>query len=268
MAVPNTNTFSLWDVCNEIYSNHSAGMNLVQCFADSTGTFDSAYVGSKNSLLNFRNYQHTLGLVYDYDGNPYQPIRIGNQIWLNSDFHCTHLNNGFPIPRKDSIFIGDSSRSNSSDFNNSSFAYTQVWFYGSGYKEPFYYNAGVAANNAFGSLSITGWHVPTLNDLNILAANLGGANIAGGHLKYAIATDNHWQSPNTGADNSSGFTAQPMGMINNLIWNFYGQNMWCWLSDAPISGVYTAGLLSYNSAALNNTSALANYGLIVRLIKD
>lgn len=54
--VPNTNTFSLQDVCTAIYGSYSSGMNLVQCFTDATGTFDPTYVGSKNSLLNFRNY--------------------------------------------------------------------------------------------------------------------------------------------------------------------------------------------------------------------
>lgn len=59
-TVPNTNTFSLQDVCTEIYGSFSAGMNLIQCFTDATGTFDPAYVGSKNSLLNFRNYTHNV----------------------------------------------------------------------------------------------------------------------------------------------------------------------------------------------------------------
>lgn len=58
-TVPNTTTFSLQDVCNEIYGQFTAGMNLNQCFTDATGTFDPSYVGSKNSLLNFRNYTHS-----------------------------------------------------------------------------------------------------------------------------------------------------------------------------------------------------------------
>lgn len=67
--VPDTNTFSLQDVCIAIYGNYSAGMNLVQCFTDATGTFDSRYqpnsYGSKNNMLNFRNYQHVVK-TYNY----------------------------------------------------------------------------------------------------------------------------------------------------------------------------------------------------------
>jgi len=266
MSVPNTNTFSLWDVCNEIYSSHSAGMNLTQCFVDATGTFDPSYMNNEDNglrqLSEFRNYSHKLALVYDYDGNPYQPIRIGNQVWLNSDFHCTHFADGTEVPFKTSVSQG------SSDFNNASVAYTRVLYGGStyGYEKSFYYNAGAAFMTH--QLAIPGWHIPTLNDLDILASNLGGGSVAGGHLKYNLAPNNTWNNPNTGADNSSGFTAQAYGMINNVAFNFYGQNMYFWTSEYPVNGIYKAGLLSYNSAALNSTNVLANYGLSVRLIKD
>lgn len=54
MAVPNTNTFSLQDVVDEVNPTTD---DLVDCFADAIASkFDSAYSGSKNQLLNFRNY--------------------------------------------------------------------------------------------------------------------------------------------------------------------------------------------------------------------
>ena len=62
MSVPNTSTFGLTDVTVEIYGDIAAGRNLRQCFVDATGTFDPNYVGSKNSLLNFRNYVHSAPL--------------------------------------------------------------------------------------------------------------------------------------------------------------------------------------------------------------
>lgn len=58
--VPNTDTFSFLDVKNEIESNGGATTNsLVDAFANANASgFDPAYEGSKNSLLNFRNYGH------------------------------------------------------------------------------------------------------------------------------------------------------------------------------------------------------------------
>tara|TARA_R110002049_G_scaffold231127_1_gene403363 strand:- start:6683 stop:7051 length:369 start_codon:yes stop_codon:yes gene_type:complete len=54
MAVPNTNTFSLQDVVNEVSPTTN---DLVSCFADAIASkFDSAYEQSKNQLDDFRNY--------------------------------------------------------------------------------------------------------------------------------------------------------------------------------------------------------------------
>jgi hypothetical protein len=55
--VPNTRTFTLRDVCREIYGNENSGHSLRQCFADSNNAyFDSNYKGNKDRLSNFRNY--------------------------------------------------------------------------------------------------------------------------------------------------------------------------------------------------------------------
>lgn len=54
MAVPNTNTFSLQDVVNDINPTTD---DLVDCFADANQYgFDPVYEGSKDNLYNFRNY--------------------------------------------------------------------------------------------------------------------------------------------------------------------------------------------------------------------
>jgi hypothetical protein len=59
MAVPNTSTFSLTDVRTEI-ANAGGGTltSLTHAFTLATGTFDPAYQGDKDRLLNFRNYVH------------------------------------------------------------------------------------------------------------------------------------------------------------------------------------------------------------------
>tara|TARA_B110000483_G_scaffold163118_1_gene193268 strand:- start:212 stop:649 length:438 start_codon:yes stop_codon:yes gene_type:complete len=54
MGVPNTTTFELQDVVDEVNPTTD---DLVDCFADANASyFDSTYEGSKNQLLNFRNY--------------------------------------------------------------------------------------------------------------------------------------------------------------------------------------------------------------------
>lgn len=54
MAVPDTDTFSLNDVVLEVLPTTD---DLVDCFADAEAIkFDPSHEGSKNNLLNFRNY--------------------------------------------------------------------------------------------------------------------------------------------------------------------------------------------------------------------
>ncbi len=65
------------------------------------------------------------------------------------------------------------------------------------------------------------WHIPTDAEWNELVVSFGGSwqvinpwlsidTIAGGYMKET--SFNHWTDPNTGATNSSGFTALPGGM--------------------------------------------------------
>jgi uncharacterized protein (TIGR02145 family) len=54
-----------------------------------------------------------------------------------------------------------------------------------------------------------GWHIPTNAEWTTLMTYLGGDSAAGGKMKETGFA--HWASPNTGATNSSGFTALPGG---------------------------------------------------------
>ncbi len=56
-----------------------------------------------------------------------------------------------------------------------------------------------------------GWHLPSYSEMQTLATFVGGVNVAGGPLKATA----FWTQPNTGATNSSGFTALPGGRDNN-----------------------------------------------------
>jgi uncharacterized protein (TIGR02145 family) len=63
-------------------------------------------------------------------------------------------------------------------------------------------------------LAPAGWHIPTESEWTTLINFLGGESVAGGKLKAT----NLWASPNTGANNSSGFTAFPRGVRNLIGW--------------------------------------------------
>lgn len=60
-----------------------------------------------------------------------------------------------------------------------------------------------------GAICPNGWHVPSEDEWNELIDFVGGPEIAGGVLKES-GTEN-WASPNTGANNTAGFSALPTG---------------------------------------------------------
>ena len=63
----------------------------------------------------------------------------------------------------------------------------------------------------------TGWRLPSDAEMGSLTQFLGGSNDAGRQLKsIRTAPQDHprWNSPNTGANNQSGFTGYPAGRRN------------------------------------------------------
>jgi len=119
------------------------------------------------------------------------------------------------------------------------------------------------------NIAALGWRVPSNIDYNTIITSLGGQNVAGGHLKEAGLT--HWNSPNTGADNSSGFNALPCGQVMFGAYSGFGFiAVWATTTmnvDNPYCGlsVYVA-----NSNGLVDISSqqMKTGGNSVRLIKN
>jgi len=141
--------------------------------------------------------------VTDVDGNTYNTISIGNQIWLTENLKVTKYNDQEPI----SLVLDDASWS------------TQT--------EPAYcyYLGDIANANIYGNLynwhvinnaknvCPSGYYVPSIADWEELITFVGGNAVAGGKLKEMGLE--HWSDPNTGADNSSSFTLLPSGWRAN-----------------------------------------------------
>jgi len=145
------------------------------------------------------NPQLETGTVTDIDGNIYKTVKIGTQWWMAENLKTTKYRNGDAI---------DNITDNASWRSLTTGAY--CW-----------YNNDLANKAAYGALynfytiadsrniAPTGWHVATDAEWTTLTTYLGGASLAGGKLKENGTT--HWQSPNAGATNESGFTAMPGG---------------------------------------------------------
>ena len=80
MAVPDRDDFTLQNVVTEVNPTTN---DLVDCFADAdSAKFDSSYSGTKNQLLNFRNYGATGFAGYEFSG--YSELVIGVNLWVSN----------------------------------------------------------------------------------------------------------------------------------------------------------------------------------------
>jgi len=148
--------------------------------------------------------------VTDIDGNVYQTITIGSQVWMKENLKVTHYRNGDPIPNV--LELSAWTALSSGAYCNYDNDTTVAAVYGRLYN---WY-----AINDSRNIAPEGWHAATEEDWQQLEVSIGispatvdsmgnhGTDEAGA-LKEADTT--HWRSPNTGATNESGFTALPAG---------------------------------------------------------
>jgi len=201
-----------------------------------------------------------IGTVYDFDNNAYNLIPIGNQGWLRENMKAVHYSNGDSIPHVSGNSEWDQASDGAwCDYKNDSL---NAKDYGHLYN----WHAAQDARN----LCPEGFHVPTNDEYNALINFLGGWTVAGGKMKETGTT--HWTWPNSGASNSSGFTALPGGSRNNG--GQWGDDMgtsgafWS-SSNAPTNEYgYGVGLDNEGGDIANNDEMDQSWGLSIRCIEN
>jgi uncharacterized protein (TIGR02145 family) len=202
------------------------------------------------------------GTVNDSEGNIYQTIGIGYQMWMAENLKTTKYNDDTTIPE-----IAQSSQW----VNLTSGAY--CWYdNNSSYENPYGKLYNWHAVNS-GKLCPSGWHVPTFDEWFILINFLGGQE-SGGKLKE-IGTS-HWKSPNIGATNITGFTALPGGRRDGKegeTWSgrfiIMGGNGLFWSStEAPVISTAFCFQLSFEFPAIPFYNANMKDGYSIRCLKD
>ncbi|MBK8501077.1 MAG: fibrobacter succinogenes major paralogous domain-containing protein [Saprospiraceae bacterium] len=117
-----------------------------------------------------------------------------------------------------------------------------------------------------GKLCPTGWHVPSDTEWTTLKDYLGGAGIAGGKMKETGTI--HWNSPNTGATNESGFTGLPGGTRdNNGTFNVLGYVGDWWSSTESGANAWFRNL-SYLNGIVGRSDVGERWGFSVRCLRD
>jgi uncharacterized protein (TIGR02145 family) len=202
------------------------------------------------------------GTVSDIDGNLYKTIGIGYQIWMAENLRTTKYNDNTNIPNvTDNVTWANLVTPAYSWYDNDEVKYKTT--YGALYN---WYTVSYP-NNGNKNICPVGWHVPDQAEWSKLAGNGG----AGGQLKETGFL--HWLTPNSGATNSTGFTAIGSGIRsdNNTFQGSFlglGSQSVFWSVTEGTSASAWVFTLSTNTSTVSTGNSGKSNGYTIRCLKD
>jgi uncharacterized protein (TIGR02145 family) len=198
----------------------------------------------------------TTNYPMDINGNVYDTVIIGTQIWMKQNLKVSKYRNGDPIPtgltnaQWGATTIGAFTIYINQTVNDSIYGKLYNWY---AVADP----RGLCPAN---------WHVPSDAEFTTLENFLGGSSVAGGKMKEVGLT--RWASPNTAATNSSGFTGLPGGDRGlNGSYSFGSYGGW-WSATQGSTTVAYGRYLIYNDSGVYRFNNNNPYGFSVRCVRD
>ena len=188
----------------------TVSLMTVACHKDEQDSSDSSqteYPSTANVISN---------AVTDYDGNKYDAVKIGNQVWMASNLRTTHFANGDEIPVGETTATDQPYRYTPST-DVASYGYLYNW-------SAVMHGATSSTANPSGVQGVcpNGWHVPSDAEWTQLTSYCGShseyvCSGTGENIAKALAADHSWRAStntcavgnNLNANNTTGFSALP-----------------------------------------------------------
>src|ERR1035437_8575692 len=198
-----------------------------------------------------------LAQVTDKDGNSYNTVHIGSQVWMSANLNVSHFRNGDIIPEAEGA----------DEWKKAGNEGRPAWCYygndpvnGRTYKKLYNW---YAVNDPRG-LAPYGWHVPSNLEWAALSDYLGGESVAGDKMKSTSG----WTRNGNGT-NVSGFAGLPGGFGGGLgSFAYIGKYGSWWSSSGSLTdGAWGRGLFCcYGSIDRDNYDRAG--GRSVRCVRD
>jgi uncharacterized protein (TIGR02145 family) len=208
-------------------------------------------------------------IITDYDANSYNSVQIGTQCWMKENMKATHYSDGSGLLDGTGVVNIEGNYStkywfvyNNNIANKATYGLLYTW------AAAMNGSASTIANpSGVQGICPSGWHIPSAGEWTQLVTFLGGPTAAGGKLKETGTS--HWVSPNSGATNSSGFTALPGGYRN-----YYGpysglaaDGDWWTATESSLSSAWYR-YLNYNVSNIYGDHISEDYAFSVRCLRD
>jgi uncharacterized protein (TIGR02145 family) len=219
--------------------------------------------------------------VKDVDGNKYDAVRIGNQVWMKSNLRTTHFRDGSPISQGGGY----------ENDEETPFYYKPTTLQVPTYDEKtygLYYNEKAVVDER--GLCPEGWHVPSGAEWTKLEEYVGSKSeyIYEGkpsNIAKALASNMGWEESNIPGspgheqekNNATGFTAIPAGigadwLDNYFEWNnyatiFWASNTWMVTTNYGYSFKCNSVILIYEDTNLDHDYYGGDDVLSVRCVR-
>jgi uncharacterized protein (TIGR02145 family) len=200
----------------------------------------------------------------DHEGNIYKTIQVGSQTWMAENLKVVTYLNGDSIVNVTNnatwagMGVGAYSYNNNNPSNNCPYGKLYNWY----------------AVNDSRKICPSGWHVPSDLEWNTLISVLDGAynpTIIGAQSAVAATKMKStgvkfWVSPNSGANNESGFSALPGGYrkTDGVFASLRTEGYWWTSSTFDNDNAIRRGVSNF----LFRDNSNKRIGFSVRCIKD
>jgi uncharacterized protein (TIGR02145 family) len=197
------------------------------------------------------------GPVKDVDGNEYETVIIGDQVWMAENLKVIRLNDGTSIPK-----VTDNTPWSTMEspglcwYDNDETQNKDV--YGA------LYNWHTVAT---GKLCPSGWHIPSAGEWEILNDYLGDSAAS----KLKEVGNAHWATQNKDATNSTGFTSRPGGYrVPNSGFQQKGYYGYWWSSTSDPNNTARVFGREMNAQSKDGSEVVynPNHGMSVRCLKN